>query len=182
MHSRFGIRPWIRRLGFVGLLLSLPLVASAQSREYRVKAAFLFNFAKFVEWPPGTLPENVPLRVGIWAPEAPFEVMADSLSGKEVGRHSLAVYRYTSESDPPHILFVHEESEPIPSEQLRRLALAHVLVVGESSGFAARYGIIGLVPRGDKLGFEVNVAAAKRAQLTLSGQLARLAEIVRDKQ
>lgn len=171
-----------RRRFLGGLLLAclLPTFACAQTLEYRVKAAFLFNFAKFVEFPAGVLPDDVPLRIGIWAPDAPFEVMADALAGEQVGNHPLAVHRYTPDSAPPQILFVHADSEPIPSEQLRRLVAAHVLLVGESPGFAARYGIIGLVPRGDKLGFQVNVAAARRAQLVLSGQLARLAEIVKD--
>ncbi len=169
-----------RRFCVLLLALMVPALASAQTLEYRVKAAFLFNFAKFVEFPADVLPDGVPLRIGIWAPDAPFEVMADALAGEQVGDHPLAVHRYTPDSAPPQILFVHADSEPIPSEQLRRLVAAHVLLVGESPGFAARYGIIGLVPRGDKLGFQVNVAAARRAQLVLSGQLARLAEIVKD--
>ncbi|MCC5021548.1 MAG: YfiR family protein [Candidatus Synoicihabitans palmerolidicus] len=178
--SHRGPSAWIRTLSFLVLLVGLPLLASAQSREYRVKAAFLFNFAKFVEGPADTHPEEEALRVGIWAPEAPFAVMAEALSDQEVAGRPLLVYRYSLETDPPHILFVPENSEPIPSALLRKLAAAHVLVIGESPDFAARYGIIGLVPRDDQLRFQVNVGAAKRAGLVLSGQLARLAEIVRD--
>ena len=186
-----GVAPWLRSAAVAFLLLGaspgvgaqepIPPPSNAEIYEYQVKAAFLFNFAKFVEWPAAALPDNSPLRVGIWAPEASFEVMATVLAGKEVASHALVVIRYTQETDPPHILFVHEDIGAIPSEQLRRFAMANVLLVGETPDFAARYGTIGIVPRDEKLSFQVNVAAAKRAQLTISGQLARLAEIVRDK-
>ena len=153
---------------------------SAQSLEYRVKAAFIFNFVKFVEWPPEVLPDRVPLRIAIWAPAAAFETVADALAGKEVAGHPLAVFPYESDIAPPHVLFVHTDAEPLPPGLLSELARHHVLLVGESPGFAARYGIIGLVPRGDTLRFQINLAAARRAGLNLSGQLARLAEVVKD--
>lgn len=169
-----------RHRGLLLAALCLPLLAHGQGLEYRVKAAFLFNFAKFVEWPADSLPERVPLRVAILAPGGAFEVMADALAGKEVAGHTLAVLPFDPDAAPPHILFVHAEEEPLPAELPPALAAAHVLLVGESPGFAARYGIIGLVPRGDSLRFQINLAAARRAGLNLSGQLARLAEIVPD--
>lgn len=169
-----------RRWGLLLVALGLPLIAHGQALEYRVKAAFLFNFAKFVEWPADALPEKVPLRVAIWAPGGPFEAMADALAGKEIAGHTLAVLPYDPQGARPHILFVHTEAEPLPADLLPDLAAAHVLLIGESPGFAARYGIIGLVPRGDSLRFQINLAAARRAGLNLSGQLARLAEIVPD--
>ncbi len=151
----------------------------AQSLEYRVKAAFLFNFAKFAEWPASAhLPEDE-LHIAIWAPEEPYRAIAAALAHKIVGRRKIVVSRFDANEPPPHILFVHEDSEPIPSELLRKLFDAHVLPVGESPGFAARYGIIGFVPRGDSLRFQVNIGAAEQAGVRLSGQLARLAEVVK---
>ncbi|WP_221029857.1 YfiR family protein [Actomonas aquatica] len=171
-----GGRAWL------GLFLFalLPLTTSAQGLEYRVKAGFIFNFAKFVQWPEETLPASVPLRIGVWGPTSVYDTIATNLAGKEVDGHPLAIFPFDAEIEAPHLLFVHADAEPIPPDLLQRLSLAHTLIIGESPNFASRYGVIGLVPRGDSLRFQINVAAAKRAQLTLSGQLARLAEIVKD--
>ncbi|MCF3649139.1 YfiR family protein [Synoicihabitans lomoniglobus] len=152
----------------------------AQSVEYRVKAAFIFNFARFVEWPPSASNQHTPIDLAIWAPDEPYEVIAAALADKVVGKRKVRVGRFNPDGPMPHILFVHDAQEPIPQGLQRRLVAAHVLVVGQSTDFAAKYGIIGLVPRGDSLRFQINLHAAERSGLRLSGQLARLAEIVKD--
>ncbi len=171
---------WLRMLCTAIALGCLPFGTQAQGLEYRVKAAFIFNFAKFVEWPPEVLPDQVPLRIAVWAPEHAFGAIADALAGKEVAGHPIAVFPYDPASAPPHVLFVHSGAEPLAAELLEHLSRHSVLLVGESPEFASRYGTIGLVPRGDTLRFQINLAAAHRARLNLSGQLARLAEVVKD--
>lgn len=160
--------------------LCAPGLTFAQGLEYRVKAAFLFNFAKFAEWPDSAGLPNAELTIAVWAPDEPYRAIAAALVDKTVGRRKIVVTRFDPAAPPPQILFIHENSEPVPDDLLQQLFDSHVLAVGESPGFAARYGIIGLVPRGDSLRFQVNITAAERAGLRLSGQLARLAEIVKD--
>lgn len=137
----------------------------------------MLNFAKFVTWP---TPNSPAIDIAIWAPENIYEIMADALSAKVAADRRLRLRRFSSDGPMPHVLFVHAANEPIPAELRARLADAHVLVIGESPGFAARNGIIGFVQRGENLRFQVNIDAADRAGLRLSGRLAQLAEIVKD--
>jgi hypothetical protein len=172
--------PFLSSLVSLCLGLLLPSVASAQPQpnEYQLKAAFVLNFAKFVTWP--TLQQSATIDIAIWAPENIYDTMADALSAKTVADRRLELRRFNSDEPMPQVLFVHAANEPIPAELRARLADAHVLVIGESPGFAARNGIIGFVQRGENLRFQVNIEAADRSGLRLSGRLAQLAEIVRD--
>jgi len=174
------------------LMGAVPLrsLAAANSMEYQVKAGFLFNFAKFVEWPPRPQPAHAELRLGIAAPEEIFELMAGALEGKIVGERSIHVERITAadlekESALPQIVFVQQDTQRPRQDsgfnlpQLFALAEKQsILVVGESAGFATSGGIIGFVQRGENLRFQVNLARAQRAGLKLSARLSGLAEIV----
>ncbi len=172
-------RSLLSLFALLGLGFTLPSIASAQSppNEYQLKAAFVLNFAKFVTWP--ALPPAT-IEIAIWAPENIYDTMAAALSEKTVAERRLQLRRFSADGPMPHLLFVHAANEPIPAELRARLAVAHVLVVGESPGFAARTGIIGFVQRGENLRFQVNIDAAERAGLRLSGRLAQLAETVKD--
>lgn len=171
---------------------ALPLrsLAAANSMEYQVKAGFLFNFAKFVEWPDGIQNGRSELRLGIAAPDEIFELMAQALEGKVVGERPVRVVRITAadverEIPLPQIVFVQQDAQRprqdsgVNLPQLFALAEKQsVLVVGESAGFANAGGIIGFVQRGENLRFQVNLAKAQRAGLKLSARLSGLAEIV----
>lgn len=164
--------------------------AAANSVEYQLKAGFLLNFAKFVEWPAASIVPGVGVRLGIVAPEEVFQMIEKSLAGKTVGDRPLIVERFTAAqlengSALPNIIFVHQDAFRPHSErafsptQLAALAEKHpVLLVGESAGFATSGGMIGFVQRGENLRFQVNLASAQRAGLKLTARLAGLAEIV----
>jgi len=186
MSGLLHLRPFFPRLVarlpgclllWLAVFLPPAFPAEEQANEYELKAAFILNFAKFVTWP--DLAPTAKIDIAIWGSDRTHGVMAESLAGKSVGSHALSVRRYTPDDGPPHILFVQSVREPIPAELRQRLALAHTLVVGESPDFAARYGVIGFVQRGANLRFQVNIEAADRAGLKISGRLAQLAEIVR---
>lgn len=161
----------------LGLLLPSVALAQTQPNEYQLKAAFVLNFAKFVTWP---APRSATVDIAIWAPENIYDAMAEALSEKMVADRRLQLRRFSADGPLPQVLFVHAANEPIPAELRTRLAEAHVLVIGESPGFAARSGIIGFVQRGENLRFQVNIEAAERSGLRLSGRLAQLAELVKD--
>lgn len=164
--------------------------AAGNTIEYQVKAGFLFNFAKFVEWPATSPAAGSNLRLGIVAPDEIFELMTKSLEGKLVGDRPIHVERVTAGdiekgATLPQIIFVHQDIQRLHQElgfnpqQLFALAEKQsVLVVGESAGFATSGGIIGFVQRGENLRFQVNLAKAQRAGLKLSSRLSGLAEIV----
>lgn len=186
-----------RRLAMLGVVLAALAVlspargfAAANAVEYQVKAGFLFNFAKFVEWPASTLAPGATVRLGVFAPDDVFQLIAKSLAGKVAGDRPLAVERLTAsqleKGDAlPNIIFVHHDAfrasaDPALTPQLiTTLAEKHpVLIVGESAGFATSGGMIGFVQRGENLRFQVNLASAQRAGLKLSARLSGLAEIV----
>lgn len=191
-------RPRPRRRGVAACLVALATFAglspargfaAANSIEYQVKAGFLFNFAKFVEWPGAALAPGASVRLGIVGPEDVFQLIEKSLAGKTAGDRPLVVERFTpaqlEAGTLPNILFVHQDAFRAQSElgftpaQIAALAERHpVLLVGESAGFATSGGMIGFVQRGENLRFQVNLANAQRAGLRLSSRLSGLAEIV----
>ncbi|MDP3069159.1 MAG: YfiR family protein [Opitutaceae bacterium] len=189
--------PRARRLAVLGAVLATLAIlspargfAAADPVEYQVKSGFLFNFAKFVEWPTDTLAPGAAVRLGVFAPDDVFQLITKSLVGKVAGDRPLVVERLTTaqleKGDAlPHIIFVHQDAyraaaEPgLTPQMIAALAEKHpVLIVGESAGFATSGGMIGFVQRGENLRFQVNLASAQRAGLKLSARLAGLAEIV----
>ncbi len=187
-------RPRLPACFAAGLLL-LAVFAPARALavlnpvEYQLKAGFLFNFAKFVEWPDTHLAPGAEIRLGIVAPDDVYGIMEKALAGKSAGTHALVVQRLTladleQEAGLPHIIFLHQDSLRTRQEsgilsQLVSLAEKHtVLLVGESPGFANAGGTIGFVQRGENLRFQVNLASAQHTGLKLSARLSGLAEIV----
>lgn len=178
----------------VVLTAAMPTLSFAATNpiEYHVKAGFLFNFAKFVEWPRSALAPGTSLRLGIVAPAEVYELMEKALSGKVVGERPLIVERITAaqvagESPLPNIIFIHQDIVRLlaelaftPQQLLARADNQPVLLVGESAGFAVSGGMIGFVQRGENLRFQVNLASAQRAGLKLSARLSGLAEVVKN--
>src|SRR6267378_1758058 len=166
------------------LLLSSGLNLSAQpasSREYQVKAVFLFNFAQFVEWPTNAFPEaQTPLVIGVLG-EDPFGAYLDeTVRGEKVNDRPLVVQRYhrVEEIKACHVLFISrsetENLEPI----FTNLKGRNVLTVSDAVGFAQRGGMIRFVTEKNKIRLRINLEAAKAAGLTISSKLLRPAEIV----
>ena len=150
--------------------------------EYDVKAAYLYHFAKFVEWPEEALPDSATfLTIGILGTD-PFGEAFVSIQGKSVKGRQLAVKRFASLRDlePCHILFISDSEKKRLPEILEQLDEAGVLIVGDMKGFARAGGTINFVLRKNKVQFEINVDAAERAGLKLSSKLLKLAFIVRD--
>jgi len=172
-----------RLLVTAALAFLLPQAAEAAGRatsEYDLKAAFLFNFTHFVQWPADLLPANKPLTIGILG-EDPFGGSLDEMvSNETVEGHKLLVRRLPSadRADSCHIVF-------ISSKEATRLERAKtpfkgrgVLTVGESKDFAQRSGIIGFVVAERRLQLVVNLSAANAAGLTISSKLLRQSRIV----
>ena len=189
----------ISRVGIAVLALlsaGMPVrgFAAANAIEYQVKAGFLFNFAKFVEWPAASQSAHSDLRLGIIAPDEIYELMGQALDGKMVGERPIRVERITAADVEkgaalPQIIFIHQDIQRLhqdlgfnPSQLFALAEKQSVLIVGESAGFATSGGIIGFVQRGENLRFQVNLAKAQRAGLKLSARLSGLAEIVTSSQ
>jgi hypothetical protein len=160
-----------------------PAVSAADERptEYQVKAAFLFNFAKFVTWPADTFPDqNSPLVIAISGDDRFGEAIDDITRGERVGGHPIVVKRL-GPADPlgrSQILFVSASERKRLDRILESLSNAPVLTVGESDDFARLGGVIQLTKDRYRVGFDINVEAAERARLRISSKLLSLANIV----
>jgi hypothetical protein len=153
--------------------------------EYQVKAAFLYNFAKFVEWPPEAMPKaNAPLILGVVG-EDPFgPVLEETLKGKTANGHPFVVRRFRREEDASgcQILFTSSSDQRYIRSLLAVLKGSSVLTVGETERFCRLGGIINFTLEENKVRFKINVDAAERARLNISSKLLRVANVVRDEQ
>jgi hypothetical protein len=150
--------------------------------EYRVKAAFVYNFAKFVEWPPEAFAyDTAPLVIGIVG-EDPFGNAIDQLtSGKTINGRSLTIRRLKRGQDLKacHILFISSSERNRLPEILLSLKGASVLTIADMDHFSQRGGMIGFLTEDDKVRFEINAQAANWARLRISSKLLTLAKNVK---
>lgn len=171
----------------VGAALAVALgaasvVAAEALTEAQVKAAYVYNFVKYVEWPAGAFTTaQSPVVLCVAAGDGLRGALA-AIDGKQAQGRVLQLRRAVrpEEFRSCHILFVPETEERRAGELLRKAGSLPVLTVGEHDGFAAAGGVIGFVVRDDRVQFEINPDAAARADLTLSSRLLQLATIVRD--
>ncbi len=150
-------------------------------REYQVKAIFLYNFAQFVTWPGAAFPErNTPITIGIlgYDPFGPY--LEEAVRGEVIDGRSLTVKRFkrVEEVSDSHILFVSKSERGRLGQILAAVRGKSILTVGETEAFARQGGIINFITVDNKVRYEINVDAAKRADLDISSKLLRLAKIV----
>jgi hypothetical protein len=152
--------------------------------EYQVKAAFLYNFAKFVEWPEGSFAKTGdPIVIGVLGDNPFGRTLDNSVAGKTVDERPLMV-RYFSSADkiePCHILYVSLSERRRLGTVIEALKNKHTLTVGETNDFTAGGGIIGFTLEEGKVRFEINSAASQRAGLKISSKLLKLATTVRER-
>jgi hypothetical protein len=161
------MRRWLASLAVVATGVSVA-VAQDIPLEYRVKAAYLFNFLKYVEWPDTTATGPLTICVAGRNPFGP--VLTDTISGERIGERTV-VARVVVEPDPNcHVLFVPRTTAAGP--YLRGAPRA--LTVGESDDFLADGGAIVFVQEGANVRFHINEDAAARAGLRISSRLLRL--------
>lgn len=163
------------------LVFQLNLIANSTAEEYSVKAAFLFHFAQFVEWPPETFKDSGSPLLYCTIGEDPFHGVLDaSLNGKTIGARSLQVRHVTqpSELQACHVVFLAEKEKKLFPVILELLKGNSVLIVGESGHFVQEGGTIGFCLEENKMRFEINLEAAQKARLKISSRLLALAKTV----
>lgn len=151
------------------------------SSEYQVKAAFLFHFAQFVEWPPDAFKDASTPFTYCTIGDDPFHGALDqSLSGKSIGGRALRVQhlKQTQEIEGCQVLFLGAGEMKRPGTVIADVSRNGVLLVGESEHFAQEGGVIGFCLEQNKVRFEINVEAAGKAKLKISAKLLALAKTV----
>jgi len=148
--------------------------------EYQVKAGFIYNFAKFVEWPP-TAFENSDTFFLCFASDNPFSDALYDLNDKIVSGRKIKVRKYEDVDDTEmcNIFFFGTTDREFIQQKLIEAENRSILTVGETEGFAQMGGIINFFMEQNRLRFEVNVDAARKAGLKLSSQILMSAEIVK---
>jgi hypothetical protein len=163
---------------------AIPTWAQASpSVEYQVKAAFLLNFAKFIEWPSEVFQsEKAPIGVCIFGYDPFGSALDEILRGKTINNREVLARRIHELPDLKscQLVFVSEREEKRLPEILNSLKGASVLVVGEGEGFAERGGSVQFFLENNRTRFAVNVDAVQRTRLSVSSKLLALARIVHD--
>lgn len=157
------------------------LQANSSSEEYSVKAAFLFHFAQFVDWPPETFKDAGSALTYCTVGEDVFHGgLEASLGGKTIGSHPLSVkhFKQAREIEGCQILFFGAAEKKSIPEALSILKGNAVLTVGESEHFVQVGGVIGFLLEDNKVRFEINLDAAEKAKLKISSRLLTLAKTV----
>ena len=166
------------------LLVGAPIADGQKSpahTEFEVKAAFLYHFAKFVEWPEAAASKTA-FEVCIVGDD-PFGKAFEPFLGQEVQGRRLKIIRHPNAVDIPRcqILFVSASHKDHVGQILRQVADEPVLTVSDIDGFAASGGVVNFVLRDRKVRFAINVEAADRSGVKMSSRLLKLAEIVKTK-
>ena len=193
----FGVIEWMRAMRHVLLSLTLatglvllfvcgsPAASAPALNEYELKAAFLYNFVKFTEWPAEESGKgDAPFIIGVLGKD-PFGAALDKLIEGETIHDKKIVARRFPRMDAAaansHVLFISASEEQNLTAILKHLDGQAVLTVSEITNFAQRGGIIDLKKENNRIVFEINLLTARRAGLAMNAQLLKLAKVVRDR-
>jgi len=179
--QRFGLV--LAAAGVLLLAARMPAhAAQSNPSEYQLKAAFVYNFAKFIDWPPKAYssPQS-PFAICILGDDPFGSLIDDALQGKVVADHPVVIQRdkEAAAARRCQIVFVSASEKRRLTEVLDAFKGANALTVGDFDGFAARGGTIELSVQDSRIRFAINPAAADDAGLRISSKLLALATIVR---
>lgn len=180
---------------FATSLAAETLTNSEANREYQIKAAFLYNFIKFVDWPEETSDSNEPIIIGIIG-KNPFGDAFEPIKDKPVKNRKVIVKWFkgldelekSSQLDKSgkhpqieairecNLLFICSSEKEKLKETIDLLKDRNVLTVADMQSFLESGGMVNFVIEENKVGFEINVAAAKQAKLDIRSNLLRLAK------
>jgi hypothetical protein len=171
---------WLRLCVLLAALSGGVWGQTAPSKEYQVKAVFLFNFIQFVEWPEGVFTEaNSPMYIGVLGDDPFGQALDEVVKGESIGGRSLAVVRSRrlEELAGCHLIFISKSETRRLDNVLAQLGSRPVLTVSELDGFANRGGMIAFYSEGKRIRFEINPGVAKRVDLKISSELLGLGRI-----
>ncbi len=177
----------LRALGVAALLttasgLSPAHAESGSFAEYEVKAAMLFNFARFVDWPAQTFPnDRTPLVIGILGTDPFGKIIDEVFRDRTLGTRPISVRRIRNPGDTEgcHVLFIARSERGRLAGVLAGLKNTPVLTVSDMDAFVRSGGMIELTMEASRVRFEVNQFSARHAGLSISSRLLKLASGVR---
>ena len=149
------------------------------TREYQLKAAFLYNFCQFVEWPANAFTKNdEPLIIGVFGDNPFGRYLDETVKGEKIDQHPIVVKYYdNNENGKCHLAFIALNDAEQSSDIVNNLKGKSVLTIGDQPWFLEHNGMIRFVNSDNKIRFQINVDAVKDAGLEVSSKLLRLADI-----
>ena len=154
--------------------------ADTVSREYLIKAAILYNFAKFAEWPAGAfVSDEAALRICVIG-DNPFGAALASIDGKTARERTLSAtpIAHVEDAAACHILFVSASERDRLASILEAVEGRPILTVADMGQFTSSGGIVALKNDNNQSRLEINIGAAEKAGVSLSSKLLRLADTV----
>ena len=178
----FCARPFLISVMIALSLFSAPISRAQSSKptDYQVKAIYLYNFGRFIEWP-ASASKNDSFLVCVLGRDPFGSALDRAFAGENIGGKHIVAKRISTlqESAGCQILFLSGTEESRAKQILEALDKEAVLTVSDMPLFSERGGMIQFVSDGNRIRFEVNLAATQRAGLTLSSELIRVASAVR---
>jgi hypothetical protein len=164
----------------LAIVSSVPVVGQSASAT-ALRAAFVYNFAKFTEWPADAMAPDSPIVFCVADDEEMADALEQLVKGHAVGRHTLTVRRVKVDNAVRscHVLYASALDVRRTTELLGAVERAPVLTVGDYEPFARLGGVASFFVEDGKMRFAVNVDSAQRARLQFSSKLLILARIVR---
>ena len=157
---------------------------SPASKEYQIKAAFIYNFTKFVDWPAAAFPDKTtPIAIGVLGTNPFGSELNAAVEGRHVNGREIIVRAVNTEAEisAVHVLYISPSESARAPELLRSLRSKPILTVGEKDSFSRDGGVISFLLEGDKVRFSINMDAAEAARIKVSAQLQKLAISVQRK-
>jgi hypothetical protein len=180
MCSTTRRRSW---LAFVvaATLMSARLADAQFANASEVKAAFVYNFTKFTEWPANALPPASQLVVCVVGDDILARALAQITKGRPIDGHEMVVHALTGDSPATlcHVLYMSSLSARRMAQTLVALKGTPVLTLSDSNGFAQSGGVVELFVDGGNMRFAVNVEIVQQSQLHISSRLLSLAKITK---
>jgi len=179
-----GFRPWFMAVAVAWVLVAVPFLRaqSVKPTDYDVKAAYLYNFGHFVEWPANVAAaQNESFTVCVLGQDPFGPVLDTTLAGETIAGKRVAAKRISTlqELGNCQILFLSSAEAAQLNSIVKALSKQSVLTVSDMPQFSQRGGMIQFVLEGKRVRFEVNLAAVQHAGLTLSSELLKVATTVR---
>jgi hypothetical protein len=157
---------------------------SLEVAEYQVKALFLLNFTKYVDWPPAAFAgTNAPIVIGLYGEDKFGDALTNAVAGQTVSGRQIVIQPIEKDGDfgKCQMLFISDSEKNHLGEILDKIKALPVLTVGETDQFMEWGGMINFVKKEGKIRLEINLAAARQAKLGISSKLLDVADMVKGK-
>jgi hypothetical protein len=167
------------------LLVGMPKVtaeAQINSREYSLKAVFLYNFCQFIDWPPQSFPsDKTPFVIGVLGSNPFGTLLSETVDGEMVRGRSIRLeyFKDPAEARKCHLLFISDEELARQPNACSILHGHNVVTVGESDAFLDRGGMIALTSEKNKIRVRIYLQPVSAANVEISSKLLRIADIKR---